>query len=38
MREDFARGDALGLNEDELAFYDAYAPTAGINQLTRSAM
>ena len=23
MREDFARGDALGLNEDELAFYDA---------------
>ena len=23
MREDFARGDELGLNEDELAFYDA---------------
>ena len=23
MREDLARGDALGLNEDELAFYDA---------------
>ena len=23
MREDFARGDALDLNEDELAFYDA---------------
>ena len=23
MREDFARGDALGLSEDELAFYDA---------------
>ena len=23
MREDFARGQELGLNEDELAFYDA---------------